>query len=72
MTIDHDDHEVRVLYAACSRDAGTLQLWDASEVGDTLCELAARSACPSPAEAQCTIGSTSPSKCPSDGSCFAG
>ena len=72
MTSDHDDREARLLYAACSRGAGTLQLCDTSEVGDMLCKLAARSARPSPAEAQCTIGSNSPSKSPSDESCFAG
>jgi len=40
MTSDHDDREARLLYAACSRGAGTIQLCDTSEVGDMLCKLA--------------------------------
>ncbi len=71
MTIDHDDHEARLLYAGVlERRRNTSAM---RHVGSRRYVVqAGRSVRPSPAEVQCTIGSNSPSKSPSDESYFAG
>ena len=75
MTIDHDDHEARLLYAVVlERRRNTSAM---RHIGSRRYVVQAggqirASIRPSPVEAQCTIGNNSPSKSPSDESCFAG